>query len=298
VRTGACRRLPSLAREALTPSLLATAGIDPSALRVGQGRGLVVLKGAGLRLALFGERFDELSDQARQIALGVCGVLAPDDMIRDETQVVADEDLGAEGDADRKGLVVAIPEAHRVGIAGVGTAQRQQAEIAQSVLGDTVMLFDHLMAVERQGVHEHVHYFEAAPDTSRGAVAICVRQRATRHHAEERYMQTSEEWYVQYFDTQLNCEVETRRMRNLGAVLSQARDFERLGHRLHSIVGPTGETPWERIKKDLRRRAVLLCSSFARNLAFYRAGQNQGRHLLDASENTASFWRQANSNFY
>jgi len=61
-------------------------------------------------------------------------------------------------------------------------------------------------------------------------------------------MQTSEEWYVKYFDTQLNRGVETRRMPNRDSAVSQARDLERLGHRVHSIVGPTGETPWEQIK--------------------------------------------------
>ena len=50
-------------------------------------------------------------------------------------------------------------------------------------------------------------------------------------------------------------------------------------------------------KRQLRRRTVLLCISFARNLAFFRAGKEQGSHLLEPGEKTASFWRQASSNF-
>jgi hypothetical protein len=50
-------------------------------------------------------------------------------------------------------------------------------------------------------------------------------------------------------------------------------------------------------KRQLRRRTVLLCISFARNLAFYRAGKEQGSYLLEPAEKTASFWRQASSNF-
>ena len=51
-------------------------------------------------------------------------------------------------------------------------------------------------------------------------------------------------------------------------------------------------------KRDLRRRSVLLCVLFLRNLAYYRTGQGQhGAHLLHPSEPTVNFWRQANSNF-
>jgi hypothetical protein len=52
-------------------------------------------------------------------------------------------------------------------------------------------------------------------------------------------------------------------------------------------------------RKDRLRRTVLLCSSFARNLAFYRVGQaGPARKLLSASHPQASFWRQANANFF
>jgi hypothetical protein len=49
---------------------------------------------------------------------------------------------------------------------------------------------------------------------------------------------------------------------------------------------------------ERRRRVVLLCCSFARNLAFYRAGQSdKALTLLSATHPQASFWRQANANF-
>jgi hypothetical protein len=50
--------------------------------------------------------------------------------------------------------------------------------------------------------------------------------------------------------------------------------------------------------KDRRRRVVLICSSFARNLAFYEVGMyGQGKPFLDNAYPQTSFWRQANSNF-
>jgi hypothetical protein len=49
---------------------------------------------------------------------------------------------------------------------------------------------------------------------------------------------------------------------------------------------------------ERRRRVILLCCSFARNLAFYRARESgKARALLSASHPQASFWRQANGNF-
>ena len=56
---------------------------------VRESRGLIMLKGAGLRFALVGERFYKLAHEAGQIALGIGSVLAPDDMIRDERKVIA-----------------------------------------------------------------------------------------------------------------------------------------------------------------------------------------------------------------
>jgi hypothetical protein len=59
-------------------------------------------------------------------------------------------------------------------------------------------------------------------------------------------------------------------------------------------TSPTASLP----KRELCRRSVRLCILFLRNLAYYRTGQGpQGMHLLDPSEPTVNFWRQANSNF-
>lgn len=51
-------------------------------------------------------------------------------------------------------------------------------------------------------------------------------------------------------------------------------------------------------KTERRRRVALLCCSFARNLAYYRAGQGEHKKaLLCESHPKASFWRQINVNF-
>ena len=51
-------------------------------------------------------------------------------------------------------------------------------------------------------------------------------------------------------------------------------------------------------RKDRLRRVVLLCTAFARNLAYYRVGQEEEhRDLFDPKKNeSANFWRVANSN--
>ncbi|HUN99017.1 MAG TPA: hypothetical protein VMU69_22650 [Bradyrhizobium sp.] len=48
--------------------------------------------------------------------------------------------------------------------------------------------------------------------------------------------------------------------------------------------------------RDRLRRVVVLCASFVRNLAYYRAGQGpHGRPLLNENVKHAGFWRQVNS---
>jgi hypothetical protein len=50
-------------------------------------------------------------------------------------------------------------------------------------------------------------------------------------------------------------------------------------------------------QKDRLRRVVLLCASFTRNLAYFRAGQEKdGQPLLQERAPFASFWRQVNGN--
>jgi len=51
-------------------------------------------------------------------------------------------------------------------------------------------------------------------------------------------------------------------------------------------------------RRDHLRRALILCCSFGRNLAYYRAGiEPEFSVLCDPSHPHASFWRQANSSF-
>lgn len=51
-------------------------------------------------------------------------------------------------------------------------------------------------------------------------------------------------------------------------------------------------------RRDRLRRVVILCASFGRNLAYYRAGQcNLATPLLAKSNLHSSFWRQSNGNF-
>ena len=51
-------------------------------------------------------------------------------------------------------------------------------------------------------------------------------------------------------------------------------------------------------RKDRLRRVVILCCSFARNLAYYRvAWSKEYRHLLNLTNAYANFWRAANNNF-
>lgn len=62
------------------------------------------------------------------------------------------------------------------------------------------------------------------------------------------------------------------------------------------MTGKAG--PSKLSKRDRLRRVIILCSSFIRNLAYYRAGQAQEvSSLLDENSQNVSFWRQANSNY-
>jgi len=52
-------------------------------------------------------------------------------------------------------------------------------------------------------------------------------------------------------------------------------------------------------RADRLRRVAILCTTFARNLAYYRAGRHEEhRHLLDPGKtSSANFWRAINGNF-
>ena len=61
-----------------------------------------------LGLPLLGQGLDQLADEAREAHAELGRVLGADDMVGDEGRVVAYEDAGAEGDAYRQRLVVAV----------------------------------------------------------------------------------------------------------------------------------------------------------------------------------------------
>ena len=51
-------------------------------------------------------------------------------------------------------------------------------------------------------------------------------------------------------------------------------------------------------RRDQLRRTIHVCTIFARNVSFYRVMfSDLGKPLMDTESQTASFWRQANSNF-
>jgi hypothetical protein len=53
------------------------------------------------------------------------------------------------------------------------------------------------------------------------------------------------EWFVRYLDVKTNRETESRHMDTRDDAIALARDRERDGCVVHSIVGPPGEEPWE-----------------------------------------------------
>jgi hypothetical protein len=71
-----------------------------------------------------------------------------------------------------------------------------------------------------------------------------------RRPQERSVMQSSEVWYVKFFSIDFTPprDAQSRRMQSRDSAESHARELERLGYTVRSIVGPTGETPWEQIK--------------------------------------------------
>jgi hypothetical protein len=52
-------------------------------------------------------------------------------------------------------------------------------------------------------------------------------------------------------------------------------------------------------RRERLRRVVVVCCSFARNVAYHRAGQaGQAKSLLSMHHPEVSFWRQVNANFF
>lgn len=61
----------------------------------------IAVEDALLPLAVVTQRLHHFGDQAEQFTFGLCRVLASDDMFGMESEVVADDDAAAEGNADR-----------------------------------------------------------------------------------------------------------------------------------------------------------------------------------------------------
>ena len=125
---------------------------------IGEERLLVAGDLQVLGLPLLCQGLDDAGDQARKVALRVGGVFPPHHHVGAEGQIVADEDLAAERDADGEALVVAVPETDHIGVGAVGRLEGEHAEVAKPVGGDGVMLLDQVVTVEAKRVLHHVHH--------------------------------------------------------------------------------------------------------------------------------------------
>src|SRR5665213_147540 len=81
----------------------------------------------------------------------------PDNVVADERQIAAHEDLAAKGDADRGRFIVAVAKPERVRIAGVRAAQRHEAEVAHTVMVERVVLLHDLVAKHVQRAAHEVY---------------------------------------------------------------------------------------------------------------------------------------------
>ena len=77
---------------------------------VRQRQCLVPIKGQCLGLARIVQRLNYFSHQPRKVTFGVRCMLALDQVIGVEGQIVADKDAGTDGDADRELLLVAVSQ--------------------------------------------------------------------------------------------------------------------------------------------------------------------------------------------
>ena len=126
--------------------------------RVREFQRLVPAKRFGLCTQRLTKWFNHPCDQTGKIAFGVGCMLSADKMIRIESKVVANEDAGADGDADRELLLVAVPQADHVRVVPVGRPQGQDPEVVKAVQRDGMMLFEQFMAIEAKGVADHFHH--------------------------------------------------------------------------------------------------------------------------------------------
>ena len=101
-------------------------------------------------------------------------MLAPDDVIAVEREVVANKNLSAERDADGELLIIAVPKSYRICVVTVWTLEGQQSEVPHTVFGDAVVFFHDLMSVVAKGllglVHKRIVW---QGNMGRGSVRYC-----------------------------------------------------------------------------------------------------------------------------
>lgn len=124
---------------------------------VGQGRGLVLEELVVLRDPLVAERLHDLGQESGQLALGLDGVLALDDMIANEGGVVADKYPRAKCNTYWEAFVMRIAQAHNIAVVPIRTAKCQEAKVARSVWHDCVIFLDDLMPEETQRVSNQLN---------------------------------------------------------------------------------------------------------------------------------------------
>jgi hypothetical protein len=83
----------------------------------------------------------DVREERRQFPLRLHGVLAADNVVGAEREIVTNHNSTAERDANRQRLVVGVSRAEHAGVLAVGRAQRHDAEVARAVFGDAMVLF-------------------------------------------------------------------------------------------------------------------------------------------------------------
>src|SRR4051794_31169057 len=84
-------------------------------------------------------------------------MLAADNMIRTEGEVIADKDARAEGNADGQALVMRVSKTQHIGIVTVRATQAQDAKVAHPVRRCRMVLFSDFVLIEAQRVAHQLH---------------------------------------------------------------------------------------------------------------------------------------------
>lgn len=120
-------------------------------------RCFVKLEGVVLKLALHLERLHEFCEKRVDVPQGFGGMFPLDDVIAVEGKIVTDEYLRAVGHADGERLVVTVAEAADIGVIAVGALEGEDAEESLAVLCNAEVFLGYFVAVEREGMPEHLH---------------------------------------------------------------------------------------------------------------------------------------------